>query len=136
MTVSKIEDREYTGKEIKPVPKLTYNGKTLKRGSDFSLSYTDNIKTGTAKVKITGKGSYKGTRTVSFHIVKKDAKSGSSSGTGTKKGSGLGPAPFLCPLPLRLQRLAPVLDSSLLRFSIRVSVHPQGGTLVRVTKDL
>ena len=88
VTVSKIEDREYTGKEIKPVPKLTYNGKTLKRGSDFSLSYTDNIKTGTAKVKITGKGSYKGTRTVSFHIVKKDAKSGSSSGTGTKKGSG------------------------------------------------
>ncbi len=84
VTVSKIGEKEYTGKEIRPLPKLTYNGKTLKRGTDYSLSYSENVKVGTAKCKITGKGAYKGTRTVSFKIVKKGSK-GSSASSSTEK---------------------------------------------------
>ena len=83
VTVSKIPDQTYTGKELKPVPKLTYNGKTLKRGTDFSLSYRDNVKTGTGKCVITGKGSYKGTKTVSFRIVRSSSSSSKKTSSGT-----------------------------------------------------
>ena len=83
VTVSKIADQTYTGKEIKPVPKITRNGITLERGTDYSLSYSDNIKVGTGKIKITGKGQYKGTKTVSFKIVKDGSSTKKKTGTGS-----------------------------------------------------
>lgn len=87
-TVSKIADQTYTGKEIKPVPKLTRDGITLKRGTDYSLSYSNNIKVGTGKIKITGKGQYKGTKTVSFKIVKEGSStSKKKSSTGASSAS-------------------------------------------------
>ena len=88
VTIRKIADQTYTGKECRPVPKLTYKGNTLKRGTDYSVSYRDNIKAGTGKCVITGKGDYKGQKTVSFNIVK-EKKTSSASGTG-KAASGKG----------------------------------------------
>ena len=87
VSVSKIADQTYTGKELRPSPKLTYNGKTLKRGTDYSLTYSDNIKTGTGKCRITGKGSYKGTKTVSFKIVSKSAAKKTSGSKSQKSGT-------------------------------------------------
>ena len=74
-TVSKVSSKKYTGKAIKPVPKVKYKGKALKKGRDFKLSYKNNKKAGTAKIIITGKGSYTGSKTVKFKIVKSSAKS-------------------------------------------------------------
>ena len=79
-TISAIKDQTYTGKEICPVPVITYGGKRLKKNTDFTVTYTDNVKVGTAKCKIQGKGDYKGTKTVSFQIV----KAGSASSDGRK----------------------------------------------------
>jgi len=63
-----VDSATYTGSAVKPAVKVTYNSKTLVNGTDYTLSYSDNDKVGTGKVTITGKGSYSGTRTVSFTI--------------------------------------------------------------------
>ena len=68
MTVASIGTQDFTGWDIKPSPKITYKGKTLRRGTDYSLSYKNNRWGGTATMTITGKGSYKGTKTVKFNI--------------------------------------------------------------------
>ena len=77
--IEKIADQTYTGRSIQPVIRITYLGTRLRRGTDYTVTYTNNRSVGTAKAKITGKGKYKGTRTVSFRIVRKGASSGSSS---------------------------------------------------------
>ena len=53
---------------IKPAVKVVYDGKTLSSGTDYTVSYVNNINAGTASVKITGKGNYEGTVTKSFTI--------------------------------------------------------------------
>ena len=63
----------YTGKAVKPTPKVTCFGKTLKNGRDYTLSYQNNIKVGTASLTITGKNNYKGEVTVTFNISKMTA---------------------------------------------------------------
>ena len=57
-------DYDYTGKEIKPA--VTCDG--LTEGTDFTVSYKDNINAGTAQVIITGIGNYSGTYTLEFTI--------------------------------------------------------------------
>jgi hypothetical protein len=66
--VSSVGTQTYTGKAIKPTPKLTYKNKTLKKGSDYTLTYSNNKKVGTATLTITGKGNFTGTRKVTFKI--------------------------------------------------------------------
>ena len=68
--VAKIKSKPYTGKKIKPTPVVTVAGRTLKKGTDFTVKYKNNKKIGKAKVTITGKGSYKGKVTVTFKIRK------------------------------------------------------------------
>ncbi|MBQ6537950.1 MAG: hypothetical protein IJL75_03495 [Eubacterium sp.] len=73
--VSKVSSKyKYTGKKVKPVPKVTIKISstryTLKKGTDYTLSYKNNVKKGTATLTIKGKGNYKGTRTVKYKIVK------------------------------------------------------------------
>lgn len=61
----------YTGKEITPVPVVKFQGEILTKGTDYEVSYTDNIKAGTATVTILGKGLYKGEVSVNFKIAYK-----------------------------------------------------------------
>ena len=67
-TVSGISNKSYTGKNITQSITVKYNGKTLKNGTDYTVSYSNNKKIGTATVKIAGKGSYTGTVTKTFKI--------------------------------------------------------------------
>ena len=50
------------------VVKASYRGKSLTEGTDYSVSYENNKKAGTAYVKITGVGAYEGTAKVAFTI--------------------------------------------------------------------
>ncbi len=53
--------------------KAVFNGENLVEGTDYTLVYSGNKKTGTATVKIKGKGNFKGTTApVSFTIVEQD----------------------------------------------------------------
>ena len=74
-TVSPIADQTYTGKAITPRPVVKYKGDQLKRGTDYTVSYSNNTKAGTARVTLKGKGNYTGTKTVFFKIVRKNAAS-------------------------------------------------------------
>ena len=61
----------YNGKAKKPT--VTISG--LEEGTDYTISYSSNIKPGKATVTITGKGNYTGTITNSFTILPSQVKS-------------------------------------------------------------
>ena len=67
-TFTYSKEAYYTGKAITPSVKLAYQNKTLKKGTDYTVSYSDNVKIGTGKIVVTGKGSYTGTKKLSFKI--------------------------------------------------------------------
>ena len=67
-TVLGISNKSYTGKNITQSITVKYNGKTLKNGTDYTVSYSSNKNIGTATVKIAGKDSYTGTITKTFKI--------------------------------------------------------------------
>ena len=67
-TVSGISTKAFTGKNITQSITVKCNGKALKNGTDYTVSYSNNKKIGTATVKIAGKGSYTGTVTKTFKI--------------------------------------------------------------------
>ena len=67
-TISGISTKAFTGKNITQSITVKYNGKTLKKGTDYTVSYSNSKKVGTATVKIAGKGSYTGTITKTFKI--------------------------------------------------------------------
>ncbi len=70
----KTSSYTYTGKAIKPKVSLTYNQKTLKEGTDYTLSYKNNTKVGTAQIIITGKNGFKGSSRTETFTIKKAVK--------------------------------------------------------------
>lgn len=73
--ISTIKTQLYAGKAITPSVTVTLNGKKLKKGTDYTVSYANNIKAGsTASVIITGKGNYVGTAIQNFEIAAVPAK--------------------------------------------------------------
>lgn len=52
---------------------FTVNGKTLKKGTDYTVTYRDNVNAGTAKMIVNGMGAYKGTVQKTFQIEKNDS---------------------------------------------------------------
>ena len=68
-TFYKIASQYYTGSQIKPVPKIKNGSTTLKNGTDFTLTYQNNVNKGTAKVYIKGKGNYTGSCSLKFSIT-------------------------------------------------------------------
>ena len=57
-----------TGKKIEPGVTVKFGEKTLKEGENFTVSYTNNIKPGTATVTVRGIGKYTGVLSVKFTI--------------------------------------------------------------------
>ncbi len=60
----------YDGTAQTPAVTVTYDGKTLKSGTDYTVAYSSNINAGRATAKISGKGYYTGAKAVSFEIGK------------------------------------------------------------------
>lgn len=60
---------DYTGSEIKPTVTVTYVNTLLEEGTDYTLTYSDNIKPGEASVTITGIGNYTGSTIAKFVIT-------------------------------------------------------------------
>lgn len=67
--VSSISDQAYTGNAICPAITVLADGILLREGTDYTVSYSNNVNPGTATVLITGIGRYSGTRTVTFRIT-------------------------------------------------------------------
>lgn len=69
-TIEAIAEKTYTGKAFEPAPAVKLGATTLKAGTDYTLSYKDNEKVGTATVTATGKGNYAGSVSKKFTIAK------------------------------------------------------------------
>lgn len=67
--VSGTGNKVYTGSVIKPVPAVKVGGRTLKNGTDFTVSYKNNTEPGTATLSVTGKGNYSGSISKTFKIT-------------------------------------------------------------------
>lgn len=89
ITVDAIADQTYTGKEITPEVTVRYGTMTLKKDTDYTVKYDNNTEVGTAKVTLTGKGNFTGTRETTFAIKKTSDSGGGSSGGGSSS-SGYG----------------------------------------------
>ncbi|MDR3328968.1 MAG: DUF6261 family protein, partial [Prevotellaceae bacterium] len=72
--VDSIADQPFAGKAVTPIPTVRYTdskGATLELtfAKDFTLTYKDNDRAGTAEVIIHGKGAYKGAKVVTFNVA-------------------------------------------------------------------
>ena len=83
--VGKIKNQAYTTKAIKPKPTVKYKGTKLTKNVDYTIRYKNNTKVGTATLVIKGKGSYKGTVTKTFKIVKGDIAKATFSKVGKQR---------------------------------------------------
>ena len=78
ITEDAIADMEFNGAAMEPKvglhyiytdPQEQYQDYTLTEGTDYTLSYKNNIQSGTATVVVTGMGNYSGTREINFKIT-------------------------------------------------------------------
>ena len=60
----------YDGNAKTPAVIVSFNGKTLTEGTDYTAAFSGNTDAGTAVVTITGTGNYTGTASVTFTIKK------------------------------------------------------------------
>ncbi len=90
----KAANQAYTGKALTPAPTVTFNGKALKQGTDYTLAYTNNTNAGTATVTVKFKGNYTGTASSKFTIAAANAsKATVKVAAQTYTGKALTPAP-------------------------------------------
>ena len=59
---------EWNGKPQKPAVSVSYGGKALHQGTDYTVSYADNTEVGKAQAMIRGKGAYSGSATKAFEV--------------------------------------------------------------------
>ena len=68
--VSGIGDKIYSGEEITQEITVEYGERILVEGTDYTVSYEDNVDAGTARMRIEGSGCYTGTIEREFEILK------------------------------------------------------------------
>jgi len=64
-----VDDQVYTGKALKPKIVVVLNGRTLIKGTDYTVTYKNNVKIGKATVIIKGKGNRNGKYIAHFNIL-------------------------------------------------------------------
>ena len=64
-----IVSQKHTGKALTPEVIVTYGTAVLKRDTDYTVSYKNNVNPGTATVTVTGTGGYYGSLSGSFTIL-------------------------------------------------------------------
>jgi len=73
----------YRGTAHRPSVTVRDNGKTLRSGTDYVVTYKNNLNAGKASALITGKGIYSGTRTLGFTISRASVRNAAVSGVRT-----------------------------------------------------
>lgn len=83
-TFGAIANKTYTAKSQTPDITVKYGSATLVKNTDYTVSYSNNVNAGTAKITIKGKGNITGTVTKTFKIVGKKLTSSRFSLSTTK----------------------------------------------------
>ena len=60
----------YTGEEITPRVIVSFNGRRLVKGRDYTVEFSNNIEEGEGKARVYGKGNFRSSTTLYFNIVK------------------------------------------------------------------
>ena len=79
----------YDGTEKHPEVAFADGEPSIMTGSDFEVSYANNINAGTATATFTGKGNYTGTATEDFEILKAKINGGEEPGSGSVAAGGV-----------------------------------------------
>ncbi|MCR5148319.1 MAG: WG repeat-containing protein [Eubacterium sp.] len=82
--VTGVVNRTYTGSKLTQTVSVTVGNSVLVEGTDYTVSYLNNLNVGAATVRISGKGNYTGSKDVTFKIIPK--KTGIKTITTTNKG--------------------------------------------------
>ena len=69
-SISPIKAVVYKAAYHKPNPVVTYDGRQLVKGTDYTVSYKNNKNAGKATVTVTGTGEYAGSKSATFTIKK------------------------------------------------------------------
>ena len=69
-TVAAIPGQPCTGRQVIVIPDVRIDGVPLVLATDFTVAYKNNILPGNAQLVIRGTGDFKGSKTVTFNIVK------------------------------------------------------------------
>ncbi len=96
--IEPIPDQTYTGKQISPTLKISYNGRQLIPEQDYTFSYGMNIEPGQGYVNLWGIGEFDGSTRIFFNIV----KAGQPTPTGKP-----GVTPTNVPTPTSVPRVTP-----------------------------
>ena len=84
MDPATIADQTYTGSAIEPdftlIDTAVSGENTLTEGTDYYLTYADNVDAGEATITVHGMGNYTGTREITFTISQTSIGDGGSSG--------------------------------------------------------
>lgn len=70
--VVNFSDQIYDGQAKEPASVISFNGNILSKGTEFSVTYSNNINAGQASITISGLGNYEGTVTKYFTISPAD----------------------------------------------------------------
>ena len=70
----KVNNKTFTGKALKPGVKVTLEGVDLVRGTDYTVTYSNNVDPGKGIATITAKGAYTGTVKGTFAVKPKKVK--------------------------------------------------------------
>lgn len=81
---SKISNKEYTAKQIKPSLSVKDGSKTLVKNTNYTVTYSENKSIGYGYVKVKGKGDYTGSKSIKFTIIPQKVKDFKAA---TKKGA-------------------------------------------------
>ena len=68
-TIDALPDAIYAAAPHTPEPALNWNSRRLAAGQEYTVSYSDNLNAGTAKVTATGVGNFTGTAQATFTIA-------------------------------------------------------------------
>ena len=68
LEISEISAKCYTGAEIRPEFTVTYQGAALSQSTDYTVTWRNNVKVGTATAVLTGIGNYFGMKEITFVI--------------------------------------------------------------------
>lgn len=74
LTINDIKDQVYTGEGITPKVTIKDGNTELVENRDFTVSYSDNVNIGEAKVTIIGIGNYEGKVIKTFNITNSEQK--------------------------------------------------------------
>ena len=97
--ISETPAQTYTGSAITPTPTIKFGDVTLVKDKDYTLSYTDNVNAGKAKINVSFIGNYSGTASTTFDIIadvlNQEKVSISETAAQTYTGSAITPTPTI-----------------------------------------